>query len=173
MHHSGWLENDSVSSEINQVWVGTPIPPKHDYWKGSIAKLLRFSGGVKEYNPENWNLKTSFLWKGKSSSKPPCLYFMLRLRSVPQLTGSSDMTQQILQLRMVIMGWVAVSRSHCSTNQEATILQHKLQVRELCSPSRLHKRNHAKHPIDMKIPQTKPLKPLSLRLLGATCARSI
>lgn len=38
--------------------MGTPIhPPKHDYWKGSIAKPLRFSGGVKEYNPENWNLR--------------------------------------------------------------------------------------------------------------------
>ena len=64
------LENDAVSCETKRVWGGTPIhPPKRDYWKGSIAKPLIFRGGVKEYNPENWNLRTSFLWEGKLYSK--------------------------------------------------------------------------------------------------------
>ena len=63
------LENDAVSCETKRVWVGTSIPPKRDSWKGSIAKPLRFNGGVKEYNTYNWNLRTSFLWEGKLSSK--------------------------------------------------------------------------------------------------------
>ena len=114
MHHSGWLENDSVSWEINQVWVGTPIPPKHDYWKGSIAKQVevqRRSQGVQARKLESEDfipLKRKIIFQTSMF-----IFLMLLLRSVPELIGSSDMTQQILQLRM-IMGWVAVSRRHCS-----------------------------------------------------------